>query len=73
MTRKEEEKLFKILKALDNKIKAQYKRKELYSMDCKEAKEMFHWTLDAGKWLGMVELKEYLDSMLKEEFGDKNG
>lgn len=35
MTRKEEEKLVKIFKALDNKIKEQHERKELYSMDCK--------------------------------------
>ncbi len=69
MTRKEEEeKLVKIFKALDKKIKKQYERKELYSMDCKDAKVMFHWAIDAGKWLGMCELKNYLDSMLKEEF-----
>lgn len=66
MTNKE--KLDKISKALDKKIKEQYERRKLYSTDCKEAKEMFHWTLDAGKWLGMCELKDYLDNMLKEEF-----
>lgn len=69
MTKKEEEKLVKIFKALDKKIKEQYERKELYSMACKDAKKMFHWAVDAGKYLGMVELKDYLDSMIKEEFG----
>lgn len=69
MTKKEEEKLVKIFKALDKKIKEQYERKEPYSMACKDAKKMFHWAVDAGKYLGMVELKDYLDSMIKEEFG----
>lgn len=49
-------------------FKEQYERWKLYSMDCKEAKEMFYWTLDAEKWLGMCELKDYFDNMLKEEF-----
>ena len=69
MTRKEEEKLVKIFKALDKKIKAQYECREPYPMDCKDTKKIFHWVLDAGKRLGMTELKEYLDIMLKEEFG----
>lgn len=42
MTRKEEEKLVKIFKVLDNKIEEQYKRKEPYPMDCKNTKKMFH-------------------------------
>lgn len=71
MTRKEEEELVKIFKALDKKIKEQYERKELYSMDCKDTKVMFRWVIDVGKWLGMRELKNYLDSMLKEEFVGK--
>ena len=71
MTRKEAEKLVKIFKELDKKIEDQYARKELYSMACKDAKKMFHWAVDAGKRLGMIELKEYLDCMLKEEFGGK--
>lgn len=69
MTRKEEEKLVKIFKALDKKIEEQYKRQE--PLDYKDTKKMFHWVLDAGKRLGMRELKDYLDSMLKEEFGDE--
>ncbi len=72
MTRKEEEKLVKIFKALDNKIKEQYERRGSYPMNCKDAKKVFHWAVGAGKRLGMIELKEYLDSMLKEEFGGKN-
>lgn len=68
MTRKEEEKLVKIFNALDKKIKEQYEHRE--PLDCKDTKNMFHWVLGAGKWLGMCELKNYLDSMLKEEFGD---
>ena len=69
MTRKEEEKLIKIFKALDNKIKEQHERREPYPIDCKDTKKVFHWAVDAGKRLGMIELKEYLDSILKEEFG----
>lgn len=71
MTRKEAEKLVKIFKALDNKIKEQYECREPYPMDCKDTKKMFYWVLDAGKRLGMIELKNYLDSMLKEEFVGK--
>lgn len=69
MTRKEGEKLIKIFKALDKKIKEQYECREPYPMDCTDAKKVFHWVVDAGKRLGMIELKEYLNSMLKEEFG----
>lgn len=72
MTRKDEEKLIKIFKALEKKIKEQHERKELYSMDCKDTKKMFHWAVDAGKWLGMAELRDYLYSMINEEFGGKN-
>ena len=73
MTRKEEEKLIKILKVLDKKIEEQYERREPCPIDCKDATKVFNWAVDAGKRLGMIELKEYLDSILKEEFGDKNG
>lgn len=69
MTKKEEEKLVKIFKVLDNKIKEQYECREPYPMDYKDTKKIFHYVLDVGKYLGMVELKDYLDSMLKEEFG----
>ena len=41
-------------------------------MNYKDTTKVFHWAVDAGKRLGMIELKDYLDSMLKEEFGDKN-
>lgn len=40
MTRKEEEKLVKIFKALDKKIKAQHERKELYLKDCGDQYEL---------------------------------
>lgn len=72
MTRKEEEKLVKIFKALGEKIKEQYERREPCPTNCKDATKVFHWAVDAGKRLGMIELKDYLDSMLKEEFGGKN-
>ena len=72
MTRKEEEKLVKIFKALGKKIEEQYERREPYPTDCKDIRKMVHWAVGAGKRLGMIELKEYLDSMLKEEFGGKN-
>lgn len=69
MTRKEEEKLIKIFKALDKKIEEQHEHREPYPTDCKDIRKMVNWVVDAGKRLGMIELKEYLDSMLKEEFG----
>lgn len=69
MTRKEEEKLVKIFKALGKKIEEQYECREPCPMNCKDATKVFHWAVDAGKRLGMIELKDYLDSMLKEEFG----
>ena len=69
MTKKEIEKLIKIFKALEKKIEEQYACREPYPIDCKDIRKMVHWAVDAGKRLGMIELKEYLDCMLKEEFG----
>ena len=71
MTRKEEEKLVKIFKALEKKIEEQYECREPYPMDCKDIRKIVHWAVDAGKRLGMIELKEYLDNVLKKEFGGK--
>ncbi len=73
MTRKEAEKLVKIFKALEKKIEEQYACREPYPIDCKDIRKMVYWAVDTGKRLGMIELKKYLDSMLKEEFVGKNG
>ena len=67
MTRKEEEKLIKIFKALDKKIEDQHILNEQYENH--NDGNLITRAANSGKVLGMIELKDYLDSMLKEEFG----